>query len=120
MHSIPKDHISHTFQEAVSGSPYVKAYLIERQGKAAGYGLISLTYSNEVGGLVVWIEELYIKQEYRGCGLGGKFLDFIRSKFSPKAKRFRLEVSEKNRSVQELYIDKGYEVLKYIQMVQDV
>lgn len=42
-------------------SPYVAAYIAEHQGAPAGYGLVSLTYSNEAGGLVVWLEELYIR-----------------------------------------------------------
>lgn len=120
LHSIPTANIHNTFKEAVSESPYVKVYLIESQEKTVGYGLISFTYSNEAGGLVIWIEELYIQEGYRGLGLGGEFLDFIKSKFSNSAKRFRLEISEANISVKELYRKKGYESLKYLQMVHDI
>lgn len=120
LHNIPIENIINTFDEIISGSPYVKAYLIEEQGETAGYGLISLTYSNEAGGLVIWIEELHIVKDYRGLGLGGKFMDFIEAEFSADAKRFRLEVSRTNKSVQNLYADKGYTTLEYLQMVYDV
>lgn len=119
LHTIPESNIINTFQEALSKSPYMKAYIVEHKKDMAGYGLISLTYSNEVGGLVVWLEELYIKDGYRGLGLGGEFLDFIKSKYSKRAKRFRLEISEANIGISELYRGKGYKTLDYIQMVQD-
>lgn len=120
LHNIPIGNILNTYHEIVSCSPYVKAYLIEEQKETAGYGLISLTYSNEAGGLVVWIEELYILQKFRGLGLGGRFLDFVETEFSSKAKRFRLEIAKTNKSSQRLYLRKGYTSLEYLQMVYDI
>ncbi|MGI1659457.1 MAG: GNAT family N-acetyltransferase [Desulfitobacterium sp.] len=102
LHKIPIENIHNTYNEIVSCSPYAKAYLIEEQGETAGYGLISLTYSNEAGGLVVWIEELYIIRKFRGLGLGSNFLDFVKEQFSIDAKRFRLEISKTNKSAQRL------------------
>jgi len=119
LHEIPASRIHRTFQEVVSSSPYAKAYILEDAERIAGYALISLTYSNEVGGMVVWIEELYLRQQWQGRGLGSEFLDFIRHEF-PAAKRFRLEVTETNKRAQELYLHKGYKLLNYQQMTLDV
>lgn len=119
LHNIPAENIIDTFNEVVSGSPYAKAYIIEDRDKTAGYGLINLAYSNEAGGLVVWIEELYIQDQFRGYGLGSQFLDYIHEEFSGKAKRFRLELSEHNKSAERLYLRKGYKPLEYMQMVFD-
>lgn len=119
LHSIPDENIYNTFKEVTLGSPYAKAYIIEEQGKTAGYGLISLTFSNEAGGLVLWIEELYILEEFRGLGLGSKFLDFIEKEYSSCTKRLRLELIESNKAAQSLYIKKGYTQLDYTQMVRD-
>ncbi len=120
LHDIPAENVLKTYSEIISGSPYVKAYMIEARGETAGYGLISLTFSNEAGGLVVWIEELYIRESFRGLGLGGQFLDFIQTEFSDKAKRFRLEMTKTNHSAKRLYSNKGYTSLEYLQMVHDV
>jgi GNAT superfamily N-acetyltransferase len=120
LHNIPLENILNTYNAVVSGSPYVKAYIIEDHGETAGYGLVSLTYSNEAGGLVVWIEELYIIQRFRGLGLGSEFLDFIQGKYSTEAKRFRLEIAKSNLSVRRLYLKKGFTLLEYMQMVHDV
>lgn len=54
-----------TFDTILKGSPYADGVILEMDGKPVGYGLISLTYSGEVGGLSVLLEELYIREEYR-------------------------------------------------------
>lgn len=120
LHSIPLENIYNTYEEIISGSQYAKAYIIEEESEIAGYGLISLTFSNEAGGFVLWIEELYILEKYRGYGLGGKFLDFIEKEYSSRVKRFRLELSESNIAAKSLYLKKGYESLDYTQMVHDI
>lgn len=120
LHSIPETNIIKTFNEVIASSPYAKAYIIEENNKTAGYGLIALSYSNEAGGLVVWLEEIYIKEDHRGMGLGSKFLDFIYEEFSGKAARFRLEICKGNKSAQKLYNRKGYIELDYMQMINDI
>ncbi|KMT21023.1 GNAT family N-acetyltransferase [Clostridium cylindrosporum] len=117
LHPIPEKNIVKTYNEIISSSPYAKAYIIEENNEVAGYSQISLTYSNEAGGIVVWIEEIYIREQFRGLGLGSKILDFINTEFSDKAARFRLEICEDNKSAKKLYIRKGYKTLNYSQMV---
>lgn len=116
---IPTQNILNTFDEVTTNSPYAKAYIIEHDGYTAGYALIGITYSNEAGGLVVWVEEIFIKENYRGLGLGSEFLSYVEQEFGDKAKRFRLEISHDNDSAQRLYERKGYQPLDYMQMVHD-
>lgn len=116
---IPTQNILNTFDEVTSNSPYAKAYIIEHGGEIAGYALIGITYSNEAGGLVVWVEEIFIKENFRGLGLGSEFLSYVEDEFSDKAKRFRLEISHGNDAAQRLYERKGYHQLDYMQMVHD-
>lgn len=120
LHAIPREHMEETFQLVMDQSPYVKGYMILRGENPAGYGLLSLTHSNEVGGLVVFIEEVFILPVYRGLGLGTEFLEFVKREFSSYARRFRLEVSLQNKQAQELYERLGYKLLTYTQMVYDV
>lgn len=120
LHNIPENFIIQTYDEVISNSPYAKAYIIDDNNETAGYCLISLTYSNEAGGLVVWIEELYIRNKFRGLGMGSEFLDFMHKEFSGKAKRYRLELSRNNQSAERMYLRKGYKPLEYLQMVHDI
>lgn len=119
LHAIPKEYILNTYNEVISGSPYAKVYILEEQGEIAGYGQVSLSYSNEAGGMVVWIEELFILDKFRGLGLGNTFLDFINKEYALTAKRIRLELCESNKGAERLYLKKEYTPLDYKQMIYD-
>lgn len=120
LHSVPEENFRHTFEMIMEQSPYAAGMVAEQDGKIAGYSLLALTYSNEVGGLVVWIEELFIKPEYRSSGIGKEFFSFIRREFDQKAKRYRLEVTKDNTRAVKLYRALGYEPLEYLQMIADL
>lgn len=120
LYTISKENITNTFEEFIEDSPYGKVYIIEYEKKTAGYAQISFSFSNEAGGMVIWIEELYIKEQYRGFGLGTKALDFIMEQYKPKAKRFRLELTEENKGAENLYLNKGFVRLEYAQMLYDL
>ena len=115
LHPIPQEYYENTFNEIIKGSPYLDAYMIEKDQEVVGYGQISLTYSNEAGGMVVLLEELYIRPGYQGQGIGRKYFDFVHEAYKGKAKRFRLEVEPDNKA-QRLYERIGYKALNYKQM----
>lgn len=118
-HSVPESFFNTTIDTVLSGSPYAEGWLVEYDGQPAGYGLIAKTYSNEVGGLVVWLEELYISEIFRGLGLGSELIGFIENQYSGQAARFRLEVSDSNEGARRLYQKLGYERLPYEQMIKE-
>ena len=70
LHPIPDSYIEKTFEECISSGTYGKIYMLEYEGSMAGYGLIAKTFSQEAGGYVYWLEELYILEEYRSQGAG--------------------------------------------------
>jgi ribosomal protein S18 acetylase RimI-like enzyme len=107
-----------TFTAVMNKSPLVRLLMIEYDKKPIGYALLSLTYSNEAGGLVVLIEEIQINKEYRGGGHGSKLFNFLEQEY-PTAKRFRLEVNADNTKAINLYSRLGYRVFDYVQMVKD-
>lgn len=118
-HNVDSRNFEKTFEAALSQSPFIRIFIIEDQGVPAGYAILSFTYSNEAGGMVVLIEELYISETYRGKGLGRKFFEFLEQEY-PLAKRFRLEVTKTNQKAMALYDGLGYDVLDYVQMVKDI
>lgn len=119
LHSIPQEYIETTFDNLVNNTPYAKGYMIEYNGEIAGYALLAITYSNEVGGKVVWIEEIFIKEEFRGKGIGKNVFGQIKE-LNKDAKRFRLEVTKENLGAIRLYENLGYENLDYLQMTIDI
>lgn len=115
-HVIPISNIEKTFNLLVKASDFTKAYVYEKNNKLAGYILLALTYSNEAGGTVVWLEEIYVKSEFRSQGIGSELIDFVIDKYKNKAARFRLEITESNIGAKKLYLSKGFKDLSYRQM----
>ena len=52
---IPSVYHEKTFDLIMKGTPYLAAYLISYNETVVGYGLLSFTYSNEAGGMVVLV-----------------------------------------------------------------
>lgn len=116
LHNIPLKNITDTFDMLIKGSPFADAYIIENDGAVAGYVLLSFTYSNEAGGMVVWIEELYVKPEMQGKRLGTDALKVLINHYKKTAARIRLEVEDYNIGAKKLYSRMGFENLDYDQM----
>lgn len=115
-HVIPVSNIEKTFNLLMSGSDFTKAYVCEKNNKLAGYILLALTYSNEAGGMVVWLEEIYVKTDFRSHGIGSELIDFVIDEYKESAARFRLEITESNIGAKKLYQSKGFRDLSYRQM----
>ena len=115
LHKIPKSNIIKTFEELISSAKYAEAFIIEENNEKAGYALITKTFSQEAGGLVFWIEEIFILPKFRGLGLCHKFLEFIKQNYD--VKRLRLEYTESNKKVMNIYEKCGFKTCDYKQMI---
>ena len=119
-HVVPESYFNATINTILSNSPYTEGWIIEYDSIPAGYGLVSKSYSNEAGGLVIWLEELYIDEKFRGQGLGSSLIAYIEDQYRDQASRFRLEVTDSNVSAERLYRKIGYKVLPYKQMIKNI
>ena len=119
LHPIPRAHFEKTAEEALKSGTYSEIYLLEYEGKTAGYGLTARTFSQEAGGQVLWIEELYIREAFRSRGLGREFFSYLEENNKGVLSRLRLEVEADNTRAISLYERLGYEVLDYVQMIKD-
>lgn len=112
LENISEDNISSSFDEFLNGTPYGDAFIFETDGQTVGYGVLAYTHSQEAGGKVVWIEEIYIKEEFRGYGYGSHFIDFVLDEIP--AKRYRLETEPENERAAALYRRHGFELFEYV------
>ncbi len=101
-------------ENCVNDSPYLEGYIIENAGHIQGYGMVAKSFSTEFGKPCIWIEDLYIKDAFRGLGIGKVFLDYIADKYAGCL--LRLEVEEENQRAMKLYRKCGFEVLPYVEM----
>ena len=116
LHDIPAENFRKTFEVIISDSPYADGYIFDHNGEIAGYALLSFTYSNEAGGLVLLIEEVYILPEYQGRGLGKEFLAFVEKTYRSEVALIRLEVEKTNKKALQLYKKVGFTNVDYIQL----
>jgi len=116
---IPRSHIEATFDEVIRTDTYAACYICETENSTVGYALLAKTFSQEAGGYVIWIEELYLKEGYRNQGLGREFFNTFLSALPPEVKRVRLEVERENEGAVALYESLGFDWLEYDQMVLD-
>ena len=117
LHPVPEAYHEATFDEMMRSEDYAIGYLFEQDGKPVGYALLAKTFSQEAGGFVLWIEELYILPEYRSMGLGRAFLNMLRNDPGPGVKRLRLEVEAENWRALRLYKALGFSPLAYQQYI---
>lgn len=98
----------------VGECPFVEGYVFEWKQDILGYAMIAKSFSTEFGKQCIWIEDLYLKPECRGLGIGSSFFKFIEKKY--EGALFRLEVEEENERAVAVYKKNGFEVLPYMEM----
>lgn len=86
-----------------------RLYLIKNNELTIGYLVLAFGFSFEYQGRDAFIDEFYIKKDFRNKGAGKLVMDFIASEAERlKIKAIHLEVESHNLSATKLYEGKGY------------
>ncbi|MDC6363818.1 MULTISPECIES: GNAT family N-acetyltransferase [Flavobacteriaceae] len=86
--------------------------VIEVKGETIGYCMLINYWSNEYGGNILHIDELFIKEEYRSKGIGSQLIyRLAKSKFAD-AVGLQLEVTPDNARAKKLYEKLGFTLRK--------
>lgn len=101
----------------VSDIPYLEGFMFRRADAVLGYAMAAKSFSTEFGKPCIWIEDLYIKPEYRGQGIGSAFLTHMADSY-PNA-ILRLEVEEENHRAVAVYEKCGFRELPYMEMKRE-
>ncbi|MEA2724019.1 MAG: hypothetical protein QOH59_1790 [Gemmatimonadales bacterium] len=98
-----------TFAPLLSDPRLGHAWLIQSQEKTAGYVVLVMGYSMEHGGLIAYVDDLFIRPAFRRGGLATEALDFVRSFCtSLEARAIYLEVGLDNDAAQAVYRRMGF------------
>lgn len=119
IHAAPDEILRQDVKDCVGDCPYIEGYIFEENDRILGYSMVAKSYSTEYGGICVWVEDLYMKEEARGLGIGTAFFRFLDEKYKDQAVRFRLEVEEENERAVAVYKKAGYHPLPYMQMTKE-
>jgi GNAT superfamily N-acetyltransferase len=76
--------------------------------------MLAKSYSTEFGRRCIWIEDIYLSEEYRGFGIGSEFFKLIEESYPDAI--LRLEVEEENRRALRVYNKNGFDSLPYMEM----
>ena len=110
---VPREHFEQGFDEMMRSDVYVQGYMLVCDGNNVGYCVTMKTYSVEAGGITIWIDELFVLEEYRSKGLGRELFKYIEENGDKKLRRIRLEVELENGRAISLYKKMGFEPAPY-------
>lgn len=110
---VPRENFEQGFDEMMRSDVYVQGYMLVCDGNNVGYCVTMKTYSVEAGGITIWIDELFVLEEYRSKGLGRELFKYIEENGDKKLRRIRLEVELDNGRAISLYKKMGFEPAPY-------
>jgi ribosomal protein S18 acetylase RimI-like enzyme len=83
--------------------------LFIQQGQVAGYSILIPYWSNEYGGQILFVDELFVKEEHRNQKIGSHFLQYLFQKKAHGFKAILLEVFPSNTQAYNFYTRNGFE-----------
>ena len=99
-------------RNCINDSPYLEGYVFIEDDRLLGYAMVAKSFSTEFGKMCIWIEDLYVKEPYRGAGIGSAFLAFVEKTY-PNC-LLRLEAEAENEHAIHVYQKCGFDVLPYL------
>ncbi len=96
-------------QEILNNKSFGYIYLIVPDDKIVGYIVLTFGFSLEFHGRDALADELYIREPYRGKGIGTKTLEFVQDVCRQEGiHALHLEADRGNIHAQELYRKSGF------------
>lgn len=103
-----EDKIRNTFDKLRLTPELGTILVIETDNNIAGYSILINFWSNEFGGNILFIDELYIKKEFRGQGIGTNFIKHLKDTKYNNAVALQLHVTPNNPGARKLYESLGF------------
>ena len=104
--------------ECISPSPYAEGYVFEDAGNICGYAMLAKSFSTEFGKRCIWVEDIYLAEEYRGKGLADRLFAMLEEKYSGCL--LRLEAEHENRHAMHVYLKNGFDELPYAELKKQI
>lgn len=106
------------FDNCINNSPYLEGFVFEKENQILGYAMLAKSFSTEFGKQCIWLEDIYLKKEFRGMGITPQFFEFIEKTYANSI--LRLEVEKENTHAYHVYKKTGFNELPYLEMKKEV
>jgi diamine N-acetyltransferase len=108
-HPYDEDTVHNALKKILTAVMLGRVWLITRDDLTIGYLVLCLGFSLEFKGRDAFIDELYIRSDYRGMGIGRLALKFVEEySRSLGVRALHLEVERHNKNAQLLYKKFGF------------
>lgn len=110
-HEFLEEKARQALEPLLANAVYGLAWLILDAKLVIGYAVITFGYSLEFGGRDAFLDELYLREDYRGQGIGTRIIQHALDVCQTHGvKALHLEVMAQNTRAQELYRRLGFEL----------
>jgi len=111
--------ISQTIRELRCNPNKGKIVVFAKENVIIGYSILIFYWSNEYGGDVLHIDELYVKPEHRGYGVATQFFrKLLRSEHGAVA--LQLEVTPSNKRALNYYKRLGFKKTRNLHLIRTI
>jgi ribosomal protein S18 acetylase RimI-like enzyme len=108
-HPFDENTVRKALQQILKDDSLGRVWLLQSGSEAIGYIILTFGYSLEYRGRDAFIDELYIRESYRGRGVGSSAINFIESVCpSLGIQALHLEVERENTKAQSFYQKVGF------------
>lgn len=105
------------FAACIGDDPFLEGFVFAYGEEIAGYAMIAKSFSTEFGKRCIWLEDLYLKEQYRGMGIGSQFLEYLTAIYADHL--IRLEVEDDNEAAVHTYRKYGFMEFPYTEMYRN-
>lgn len=113
------DKIRLTVNEAMLRPDKLSIFMLENEKEVIGYSILTFFWSNEHGGDIINIDEIFVAPEHRSKGFGTAFIDSLHEIY-PMAKGLKLEASPSNLKAIKGYKNMGFTEAANIHMIKSL
>jgi ribosomal protein S18 acetylase RimI-like enzyme len=116
--TITEKKISRTIRELQRNRSKGRIIIFEEEDVIVGYSILIFYWSNEFGGNVLHIDELYVKSKYRQRGFATMFFQHLLQEFKDEIVGLKLEVTPSNTKAMAYYRKLGFKKTRNIHLTR--
>ena len=98
--------------------PAAGKIIVFEEAAIVGYSILIPYWSNEFGGTILFVDELYVKPEARSRGIGRRFFEYLEDEKLDETVALALEVSPANVRARRLYESLGFAARKHAVLIK--